>query len=253
MLACIAPTCVLFDAPSTSATAVSEVLFGETVSVLAKAEAGFIEVECSHDAYRGFAHAQYFAETEAVANYRVSVRSTLVFASPNIKTPPVMRLPFGAKVCAEPTDADDDWAQLAGYGWVRQSHLHALRDAPLDHSPLQFAGTHYLGAPYLWGGRSSDGCDCSGLVQVCHAACGLPLPRDSGDQEHALAHSISLAERRSGDLVFWPGHVAILIDPHHVRHATAHSLSVCDEPLDSVVARAGPIRSMKRPHWQDTP
>jgi len=103
-----------------------------------------------------------------------------------------------------------------------------------------------LNAPYLWGGRSTDGCDCSGLVQLLAAAKGFKVPRDSGDQERALLNDVDFDKRASENLVYWPGHVGILQTPDLLLHATAHSLRCCVEPLQDVIRRAGEPSSVKR-------
>lgn len=243
---CIAPCGVLRDSPNASATAVSEVLFGESVSITGAETQGFYPVRSEHDNYAGYALASEFAESSALADFHVIARATLLFPEPSIKKPPIMRLPFGARIRSRDDSSIVGWVQLQSGGWLRRDHLE-LANKGLQTSPLALASTRFMNAPYLWGGRSPDGCDCSGLVQVCHAACGLPLPRDSVDQERAVPHIGRLDDRQAGDLVFWPGHVAILIDAHTVRHATAQHLSVCDEALDAVIERAGEVRAIGRP------
>jgi len=119
-------------------------------------------------------------------------------------------------------------------------------DQPIDVTPLHLARSHFLGAPYLWGGCTPEGLDCSGLVQALAQARGLSIPRDSGDQEKALTNNIAIGEQKSQDIVYWPGHTGILVDPETLLHATAHSLSCVVEPLVDVIQRAGPISSIKR-------
>ncbi len=243
---CVSATAVMRDAPSDSATAVSELLFGEDVLVEAEAACEFVAVRSDHDQYAGYVRREALAPKQTQATHTVSVRATLVFPEPSVKQPPIARIPFAARVSLVSSQKNETWQQDHDGRWFYRQHLSPL-STPNAASPLELASTMYSGAPYLWGGRASDGCDCSGLVQVVHAACGIALPRDSGDQEAFLTHQIRESDWQPGDLAFWPGHVALLIDHSTVRHANAHSLSVIDEPLCDVITRAGAISSVRRP------
>src|SRR6478752_897515 len=140
------------------------------------------------------------------------------------------------------------WGQLAadGYvGWLTATggHVPAAHLAPIDVYETDFVAVaeRFLGVPYLWGGKTTLGLDCSGLVQIALTACGIACPRDSDMQEQALGTAIlgglAAAEPRRGDLVFWDGHVAIVRDRLSLLHANAFHMSVAIEPIAEAVSR----------------
>jgi cell wall-associated NlpC family hydrolase len=112
----------------------------------------------------------------------------------------------------------------------------------------------FLRTPYLWGGKSSLGLDCSGLVQLALGACGIACPRDTDMQEKALGSALApppdLAQLRRGDLVFWKGHVAIVRDAATFVHANGHAMAVTFEPIAPAIERIrseiGEVTSVRR-------
>ncbi|TAK07606.1 MAG: glycoside hydrolase, partial [Rhizorhabdus sp.] len=166
--------------------------------------------------------------------HRVTARVALLFAAPSIKAPTIGTLPFGAHVAG--TTADDFLRTDAGY-------LHYRHVAPIGElagDPVA-VGETFLGMPYLWGGRGADGIDCSGLVQVAFAACGIAAPRDTDLQREALGEPLPQEARlRRGDIISFPGHVGLMVDESSLLHANAHWMSVVIEPLADVVARLEP-------------
>ena len=131
---------------------------------------------------------------------------------------------------------EDDFAVTEAGGYLPARHL-----APLDSVEKDFVAVaeRFLGVPYLWGGKSSLGLDCSGLVQIALTACGVKCPRDSDMQESALGKPASLAGLQSGDLIFWKGHVAIARGRNSMIHANAFHMAVTIESVAEGLARIG--------------
>ena len=130
----------------------------------------------------------------------------------------------------------DGYGQLASGGWVFLGHLAAIDDSAPDH-----VGTalRFLGLPYRWGGKESVGLDCSALVQMALQRAGRECPRDSDMQANAVGGPVGDGHPVArGDLLFFPGHVAIALDADTLIHATAFSMQVCIEPIGEVLARS---------------
>jgi cell wall-associated NlpC family hydrolase len=143
--------------------------------------------------------------------------------------------------------AGDGFVRIAPDGFVWAEHL-----APLDRFAPDWVATaeRFLGAPYVWGGRTHHGIDCSGLVQIALASAGIAAPRDTDQQEAVLGSAIASLARERGDLVFWNGHVGIMLDATRLLHANAFHMQVEIEPLADAIARiapvAGPVTSIRR-------
>jgi cell wall-associated NlpC family hydrolase len=237
----VAPLAPLRRAPADDAPLDSELLAGERARAF-ETKSGWSWVQAEADGYVGYAPQAALAAPGPAPTHRVCVLRTHVYPRPDVKAPPVAWLPFGARVAAAPHDAR--FVALGSGGYAIARHLVAADSREADFVAV---AERFLGAPYLWGGRSANGLDCSGLVQLSLAACGIAAPRDSDQQEAALGRALAPGEApRRGDLVFWKGHVATLRDAVTVVHATGHSMLVVVEPLADVVARAGAPSSIRR-------
>lgn len=164
-----------------------------------------------------------------------------VFAGADIKSKLLRGLPRNAAFQAV---EQGDFLNLSSGGFV---HLRHVRDVskPLNR-PFTDVAKDMLHLPYIWGGTGGIGVDCSGLVQSALAACGIDAPRDSGPQERELGALVSFEDRQLGDLIFWPGHVGIVIADDELLHANAFHMAVAVEPVMAAVGRIGPARSVKR-------
>ncbi len=188
-----------------------------------------------HDGYLGWAKGLIAGSAPSTSQKRVTTLATHIYPEANMKTPPLMRLSLGSWLNIEGEEGDFYRTNL---GFVFKAHLEPEGDA------VDFAAC-LLDVPYLWGGGSADGIDCSGLTQLCHSMTGASLPRDTDQQEAALK-PISRDEATRGDLVYWKGHVGILQDDATMIHATAFAMKTIRENLDEAIARIGKASSFRR-------
>ena len=234
---------------SHQAHCVSEALYGERVTIIGHKD-DWAAVRQHHDGYIGYmpiAHLEPLPAQDNEANvptHWVHQRSTLLFQAPDIKSPVMQRIPFAAQLTLN-APANTPFSQTSCGLFVWHAHCLPVQQAH-SSDPIQLARTHFLGTPYRWGGRSPEGADCSGLIQLLARSKGLSIPRDSVDQELAIASVVPAGDYQAGDLVYWPGHTGILTSPDDLLHATAFSLNCLIEPLANVVERAGPISSVRR-------
>lgn len=231
--------------PSHEARLDTQALFGERVIVYETTDEGWAWGQLEADGYVGWLSAGALAKTGKAPTHKVSVPRTLGFPGPDIKLPPAVALPMGAQIAI--TKLDERFGATAN-GWhLPLAHLAPLKARQLDYVAI---AEEFLHAPYLWGGKTSLGIDCSGLVQVALQAAGHACPRDSDMQEMALGKLSSLGELRRGDLVFWKGHAAIARDADTLLHANAHAMAVAVEPTSDAVARikaaGSDVTSVKR-------
>ena len=221
-----------------------QLLMGEAVEVLARAR-GWVGVRALRDGYRGHVPEAALGRGTRVT-HRVSARATHLYPAPDFKSPERAMLSLGARL-----EVRGEGARFAEtpQGFVPRAHL-----APVDRSepdPVAVA-ERLLGTPYLWGGNSALGVDCSGLVQMACLACGMSCPGDSDAQARALGQPVpDDAPLQRGDLLFWRGHVAWVAGPETLIHANAHHMAVTFEPLAEAIARIeaqgdGPVTARRR-------
>jgi cell wall-associated NlpC family hydrolase len=229
----IEPQTGLRAAPAPDAPLLTEALKGERVTIYDRNAEGWAWGQLAADGYVGWLSANALAPSSAEPTHKVTALRTFAFPGPSIKLPPLEALPLGARLGI--VGVEDRLAVTRSRSYVPVPHL-----APLDVVEPDFVAVaeRFLGVPYLWGGKTALGLDCSGLVQVALAAAGMVCPRDSDMQEQALGARVNdPAAFRRGDLVFWKGHVAIVRDRAMLIHANAFHMAVAIEPIAEAIAR----------------
>lgn len=226
----------------------TEALRGERVIIYEDDDEGWSWGELQ-DGYVGYLPQQALAPVGPDPTHRVAALRSFVFPGPSIKLPPLMALSFGCRVAVERFDLGFAW--LAAGGCIPAQHL-AIADT--TEPDFVAVAEKFLGVPYLWGGKTSLGLDCSGLVQVALTAAGIACPRDSDMQEQALGSPLDApgdaGKYRRGDLIFWKGHVAMVRDEATLLHANAHHMAVAIEPIADAISRiaasGGKVASVRR-------
>lgn len=214
-----------------------ELLWGQGFNVLA-CEQGWAFGYAVHDGYTGYVEARMLTPVDDPATHRVCARQTVALASPDFKATKADHVPLSLGSEVVVTATTDKWATINGAPhdlYVPLDHLTPIDTK--DPDPVTVA-ERLLGTPYVWGGNSGFGIDCSGLVQVACRACGIPCPGDSDQQRALLGETLHPdTPPQRGDLLFWKGHVGWVSDPDTLLHANAHSMSVAYEPLHAAIQR----------------
>jgi cell wall-associated NlpC family hydrolase len=227
----------------------TQLLYGEIFTVYDERE-GWAWGQSSVDGYVGYIPSDALSDATGFApTHDVAVPRTLVFPAPDIKLTPLYALFLGARVAVD--RIEDIFARLSDGAFAIARHL-----MPQGALVSDSAGTaaQFLGVPYLWGGRTCLGLDCSGLMQLALARAGIAAPRDTDLQEKEVGTALDTASARKnlkrGDLVFWEGHGGIMLDGASLVHASAFHMAVVIERLGEAEARiapvAGPLRTVRR-------
>ena len=222
-----------------------QVLFGADVTVIERRNTRAF-VQAAVDGYCGWVARSALTEDRPAITHRVTAPSTHLYPAPDFKRPERGSLPMGARLAV--TGTEGRFARLADGSFVPVQHISdtAAKD-------LAAAALRLLGTPYLWGGNSRGGIDCSGLAQAALHGAGIACPGDSDLQREAFPKTDDI---QRGDLLFWPGHVAMALDADRMIHATAWTMSVIAEDIPAAIARIdtageGPFLGVRRPRLDD--
>ncbi len=239
--AIVTATAPMRGRPAIAAGLVTEALLGERVQIFEEAD-GWAWGQLADDGYVGYLPATMLGPPGPAPTHRVAVLRSFFYPGPDMKLPARGSAPMGAAVAV--AGLSGDFAETP-HGFLWAAHLRPRDEAAQDFVAVAEA---YRGAPYLWGGKSSLGLDCSGLVQISLAMAGISAPRDS-DMQAALGSPVpvtpDLAGLQCGDLVCWHGHIGIMRDADTLLHASGHAMLVVEEPLRQVADRI--LRVVQRP------
>lgn len=226
----IEPRVALRSKPEFTAGFTSEALFGDRVRVF-DVKDGWAWGQMEKDAYVGYLPLASLSGIYMAPTHRVCVPATFIYPKADLKSQPATRIFLNSLLSVDVIA--DDWVMLAGGGFVFHSHVCDVDKFASD--PVTIA-EQFINVPYFWGGSTQDGLDCSALVQQAYHACGLECPRDSDMIEDTIGENGHNSLQR-GDLVFWDGHIGMIIDEHRMIHANGHHMAVAVEEFAEAEAR----------------
>jgi cell wall-associated NlpC family hydrolase len=244
----VATAAPLRHAPRFDAVLKTQVLHGESVVVYDENE-GWAWAQADRDAYVGYIPSDALKNEITTPTHRVNALCTHIYPAPDIKVPPLDLLSMNAHLSV--AEEMGSFSKLTDGRFALASHLVPVANVAKDFVSV---AQKFLGIPYLWGGRTSSGLDCSALIQLSLQSAGIACPRDADMQEAALGTALPDPHDQSayarGDLIFWSGHVGVMLDETRLLHANAHHMATAIEPVGQAIARIadteGQVTSVRR-------
>ena len=235
----ITSSLIMKSQPTSSSLLETECLFGETIEILDK-HSDWVYCKLKTDNYDGWIKKNGISEIVVEATHRVIAKRSFIYKDKSPKSNCLLYLPMGSKVFVK--DMQPDWSQIKFYidskkkvGFVPSNHLVSI-----DHKTKDWVATAQLleGTPYKWGGRDTIGIDCSALLQLAYQTYGEILPRNTSEQVNLKKPNINIIDKlKRGCVVFWKGHVGIMVDKFNCIHANAYHMKTVTEPLVDIISR----------------
>lgn len=226
------PLLTVFDHDQPIAT---QLLFGETVVILEEQDTHYI-ISNDYDGYKAACEKGGLElNRQPDFTHRVSMQKLFIYKEPRVTTEPYLWLPFGSNLIIDEARTEKYFVHAPDLGWVYRGGVQSLNEPSPDYIET---AKQFLNCPYLYGGRSSHGIDCSALVQLSLMAATIKCPRNSSDQSKALGKAIAFNHKtleglKRGDFIFFKGHVGMMVDATHMIHANATAMRVSIDPLDA--------------------
>jgi cell wall-associated NlpC family hydrolase len=242
----ITPTAVLAGDSSGSSKISdnnSQMLFGEIFDAEWR-EDEWVYGTSSLDGYKGYVHSENLKAASKKITHVTTRLFTAVYPRSDFKAHPLLTIPFMSRVHVEPGPTKDGFVKTPD-GWIFKDHLKKISELNTNRDPV-IPALKFLGCPYLYGGRSPLGVDCSGLVQIALSYCAIPCPRDTKDQVE-IGTRVLPDNLTRGDLVFFKGHVGIMVDREHILNATARTMDVRIEKLNDLAVIYKGVTAIRRP------
>jgi cell wall-associated NlpC family hydrolase len=229
-LTCITPTGDILGNPAELdiiSNSDSQLLFGETFEV-EEDHGAYVYGYSRLDGYKGSVERESLVENFPITNAHVISKCAHIYPAPNFKSRPTQTIPFFSRLCLT-GERQDGFAKLCDKKWVFETHVRQDKELGSENRLAEVA-LGFEGCPYLYGGRSPWGLDCSALVQLAMMACGYDCPaRDSKDQQSSIGQDADAEDLRKNDIVFFKGHVGIMLDEAHIINATSRHMQTVIE------------------------